>query len=131
MNGEQSLNLVQIALMLFAGSLLVIALVGTIRGWVSRAAGLVWGIVCLAGVAAIIWPGLMTRAARFLGIGRGTDLLLYGSVVAMVVGFLMMYARIRRLRREITLLVRHLAIRDALFTPEGPPEGSSPPRGDT
>ena len=131
MNGEHSINLVQIILLLFVALLLLIALVGTIKGWVSRAAGVVWVAVCLAGVAAIIWPGLMTRTARFLGIGRGTDLLLYGSVVAMVVGFLMMYARIRRLRREITLLVRHLAIRDAVRSPQLSPEGSSPSRDAT
>jgi hypothetical protein len=35
----------------------------------------------------------------------------------MMTGFLMVYVRLRRIRREMTLLVRQLAIRDAVITP--------------
>jgi len=46
----------------------------------------------------------------------------------MLVGFFMVYARLRRLRRDLTLLTRHLAIREAAPTsPTQLPSGSPPP----
>ena len=62
--------------------------------------------------------------ARKLGIGRGADLLLYCSVGVMMVGFLMVYIRLGRLRREITLIVRHLALKESQ-------EGSNPEKQKT
>ncbi|MEK7731822.1 MAG: DUF2304 family protein, partial [Planctomycetota bacterium] len=56
--------------------------------------------------------------------GRGADLVLYCAVIVMLIGFFMVYARLRRLRRDLTLLSRHLAIRDA--APTSPP--TNPPR---
>ncbi len=126
MMGTESLNLIQVILLVFSGALLLVALVATVRGRVSRIAGALWIVICLGGGAAVIWPGLTTRVARFLGIGRGTDLILYGTVVGMVLGFIMMYIRIRRLRRDVTLLVRHIAIRDAVVAAEVD-DGGSPP----
>jgi hypothetical protein len=127
MNAGESLNLIQMILLVFVASLLLVALIATIRGRVSRVAGALWVVICLGGGAAVIWPGLTTRVARFLGIGRGTDLILYGTVVGMVLGFIMMYIRIRRLRRDITLLVRQIAIRDAAVTAETSESESAPP----
>ncbi len=85
---------------------------------------------------AIIRPGVTKIIANALGIGRGADLLLYCTVVAMMVGFLMIYARMRRLRREMTLLVRHLAIRDAKTnaapaTPQPQPDAAASPNDQT
>lgn len=48
-----------------------------------------------------------------MGIGRGADLVFYCAVLAIMVRFWMVYIRLRRLRQEITLLVRHLAVREA------------------
>jgi hypothetical protein len=69
---------------------------------------LLWAAAGLA----VIQPDLTTKVAHTVGIRRGADLLLYCAVVAMIAGFLMIYVRLRRLRREITLLVRELALRD-------------------
>jgi len=113
MSPAVGINVFQIMLALLFGGFTVFGIVGTYRGWWTRTAGVAWILVCGAGEVAVLWPAMTTRVARALGIGRGADLVLYCSVVTMVMGFLMVYARIRRLRREITLLVRELAIRDA------------------
>ena len=73
-----------------------------------------WALLWLVAGIAIARPGITAAVARALGIGRGADLVLYCTGVGMLVGVLMMYARLRRLRRDVTLLVRHLAIRDAI-----------------
>lgn len=72
-----------------------------------------WCLVWLTGATAIIRYDFTMILARKLGIGRGADLLLYCAVGVMMVGFMMVYIRLRRIRREITLIVRHLALKEA------------------
>ena len=67
----------------------------------------------LAAGVAIVRPGLTRGVAKTLGIGRGADLVFYCAVVVMMIGFLMTYSRLRRIQRELTLVVRHIAKRDA------------------
>ena len=67
---------------------------------------LVW---LVAGMASIS-PDMTSRVARWVGIGRGTDLLMYCSIVVMLIGFFLVYIRLIRLRRSLTMLVRHLAL---------------------
>ena len=92
-------------IVLFAG-LFLASLIALIRGRVTRAEGFLRLAVFAAATVAAIWPAITTVAAGFLGIGRGTDLLLYITVLVMLMGFWMTYVRLRRLRRQITLLVR-------------------------
>ena len=79
------------------------------------------------GILAAIEPNRTTSVARTLGIARGTDLLLYVLVLAVLQGFLLVYLRLRRVRRELTILVRKLALLEA--REEGPARSSttSPP----
>lgn len=75
------------------------------------------GLVAL-GLFLIAFPDVTTEVARLLGVGRGTDLLLYLWIVAGGFALLLLYARIRRVERKLTLLTRELALRDA----QGPEE---------
>jgi hypothetical protein len=83
------------------------------RGAVRKRIVTFWLFVWLAGSTAIIWPHSTALIAHALGIGRGADLLLYSSVLVMCVAFFYVYTRFRRLDRQITLLVRRLAIQHA------------------
>ncbi|MBU0717710.1 MAG: DUF2304 domain-containing protein [Planctomycetes bacterium] len=95
-------------------------IVGTVVAMVKRSGvhrdNLLWLLLWVLAGLAIAWPDLTAIVAAALGIGRGADLVLYCAVVVMMVGFLMVYVRLRRLRRDLTLLVRHLALRDATAT---------------
>jgi len=93
--------------------LFVLTAIGGLRRWIGRGEALVWSAVWLAAGLAVLWPNATTSIARAVGIKRGADLLLYCGLVVMMVGFLMTYVRLRRLRREVTLLTRHLAIKEA------------------
>lgn len=115
------MNLFQLLALVVVGTLFFLSLVALLRGWATRRESLTWALVWLAAATAIIWPGVTGSVAKVLGIGRGADLLLYCSVVVMMIGFLMVYTRLRRMRRELTLLVRELAIRDVVVN-EIPPE---------
>jgi small membrane protein len=70
--------------------------------------------VLLSGaVVLVLFPGLTTRVAHLLGVGRGTDLLLYVSLVAGLHVALLLYLRTRELERKITDLTRASALRNA------------------
>lgn len=98
-----------LTLMLF--SLLgAVTLSAGVRGMVRKRIVALWLSIWTLGALVIIWPRSTFLVARWLGIGRGADLLLYVSVLLMLVGFFYVYGRFRRLDRQITLLVRRLAI---------------------
>ena len=84
-----------------------------IRGTGSRRIALAWLAVWAAAGVAIAWPETTAVVARLLGIGRGADLLLYCTVLAGMVGFFLVYARIRLLNQHVTVLVRQLALAHA------------------
>lgn len=65
------------------------------------------------GVFLVSFPDVTTEVARRLGVGRGTDLMLYLAIVAGGFALLLLYARIRRVERKVTLLTRELALREA------------------
>lgn len=69
-------------------------------------------LVIFAVVAAlsIFFPELLTMLARALGIGRGTDLVLYGLVVSFMVFMATTYQRFRHMETTLTQLSRRIAI---------------------
>ena len=108
------MTLIQVLLLLVIIAFCTATMAAMRKGWATPREGLFLAIVWLVAALAVVWPDETTRIAKVLGVGKGTNLLLYCTVVAMVIGFLMIYARLRALRREMTLLVRQLAIRDAV-----------------
>jgi hypothetical protein len=107
------MNYFQLVVLAVLAILLVLNFLLLVRGWTTRRAGLTWAVLCVAAGAATAWPGVTAWLAQRLGIGRGADLVFYCAVVVMMVGFWMVYLRLRHLGREMTLLVRHLAILEA------------------
>ena len=77
-------------------------------------------LIWLSAIGFILYPDSLTYIARWLGIGVGANLLLYTLTLAFIAVSFMLYARIVQLRRQMTLLVRHLALSNPL-----PPATSS------
>lgn len=74
-------------------------------------------LIWLTALVLILTPDSLTHLARTMGISRGADLLLYGLALAFLAMSFFLYARIVQLRRQMTHLVRHLALSQPL-----PPE---------
>lgn len=70
-------------------------------------------LFALANVYAVMRPDDLTAIAKLLGVGRGTDLVLYALVVAFMAGMFSMYQRFRVVDRRYTELARTVAIREA------------------
>lgn len=64
-------------------------------------------------VCTVLFPGILSSVARFVGVGRGTDLLLYATVVVLL-GFLALQeARTKNAEKRTTYLARKIAIAEA------------------
>jgi hypothetical protein len=79
-------------------------------------------------VVVVINPGLTTEIAQnVFGIGRGTDLLLYLTVVFYMLLIMLIFSRVRANERHLTQLVRELAIHQA-HEPDKSEKPSGEPR---
>ncbi len=67
----------------------------------------------VVGVVLVLDPGLSTWVANQIGIGRGTDLILYLFVLFSLFRFVGISAEAKRTQRQVTLLTRELAILSA------------------
>jgi hypothetical protein len=103
----------QVILVLALVGLLAGTAVGWVKRWASRAVLAAWGGLWIVGLLAVCQPDATTRVAAMMGIRRGADLLLYCSSLAMLAGFFMMYVRLRRVRSDLTILTRQVAIMTA------------------
>jgi hypothetical protein len=56
------------------------------------------------------------QLAKLMGIGRGTDLILYFLVITYLISFFYVYKKLLEIESSITEIVRHLAIRDAMYS---------------
>jgi hypothetical protein len=64
-------------------------------------------------ILVIAIPGIGVFLARFFGVTRGTDLLLFFSFILGLIAGLAIHVKIRNLDRDITNLVRYIAIANA------------------
>jgi hypothetical protein len=64
-------------------------------------------------VLAVVFPESVTAVAHVLGVGRGTDLLLYGLIVVFIGNSLVVQRRQRKSDIELTKLARLIAIQNA------------------
>ncbi|MGP5035570.1 DUF2304 domain-containing protein [Brachybacterium sp. JB7] len=64
-------------------------------------------------VVTVLFPGMLSRVANLVGVGRGADLLLYATVLVLL-GFLALQeARTKAAEKRTTYLARRLALDEA------------------
>jgi hypothetical protein len=106
------MRLFQLLAVPFIAAMLVVVVHNLIRVRVRPLASLFWLLLWAAALVAVAAPDETTALARALGIQRGADLIVYSAVLAFIVGFYLVYLRMRQMSREITLLTREIAILD-------------------
>jgi|SRR3989344_1926662 len=67
----------------------------------------------IVAIIAILFPDITTVIANLLGVGRGADLLIYILSTGSVFAFILIGTRLLNIERNITELVRHIAIINA------------------
>lgn len=61
----------------------------------------------------VVLPQTTDTLARFVGVGRGVDAIMYVSIIALFYMVFRLLVRIEEVEREITKLVRTLAIEES------------------
>ena len=64
----------------------------------------------LLAAVSIFFPDILTLIARFLGVGRGTDLVLYALIVCVLLFISTTYQRFRQSETTLTKLSRRIAL---------------------
>jgi small membrane protein len=64
-------------------------------------------------IVAVLFPEVTNAVANAVGVGRGTDLVLYGLVIVFVGHAISTSVRFRHQERELTQIARAAALRDA------------------
>ena len=82
-----------------------------IRHRITRGSALAWLLLWIAAGVAFWEPELTRMVANRLGIQRGADLVFYCAILAMFVGFFLVFAKLRRVEDNLTTLVREIAVR--------------------
>ncbi len=67
----------------------------------------------LAGIFLSLFPDTSTVAANVLGVGRGTDLVFYLFIIAVIFLMILMYSRIMNLEARQTEIIRYAALAEA------------------
>ena len=71
-------------------------------------------LLVAAAVFAVLFPGVIDFVARSVGVGRGTDLLLYGFIIVFIGNALATTRKLRGQNEQITTLARKIAISEPL-----------------
>lgn len=79
---------------------------------IRRREALLWTMLWLGAALVVLWPDLTTRIAEVVGVGRGADLAVYGSVILLFILIFRLHVALDKLERTITKLVRREALRD-------------------
>lgn len=87
------------------------------------------GLILFAALAvwSILFPSVWNEFARLVGVGRGTDMVLYALVVAFLSFTLTTYLRFRDLETRYTTLARRLALDQVGPPAPGVPEQQEQP----
>lgn len=74
---------------------------------------LLMGLFVIVAVLSVLFPQWLSWLARLVGVGRGTDLVLYGLIVMFLAFVYSQYRRNVALQRHLTLLARKIALMEA------------------
>ncbi|TDE96213.1 DUF2304 domain-containing protein [Occultella glacieicola] len=75
----------------------------------------------LVAASAILYPTFLSHLAALVGVGRGTDLVLYALVIAFLSYVATMYRRMKMMDRRITALTREIALAEVRLEQAGYP----------
>ncbi|MDD9936230.1 MAG: DUF2304 domain-containing protein [Myxococcales bacterium] len=104
------MNTFQILSLLTLGALAAISISNIVLRRGRLRFSLMWLAVWVGAGAAIARPDLAVIAARLVGIGRGADLVFYCNVLLTLAGFFYFYLRNRQTQRQLTVMVREVAL---------------------
>jgi len=111
------MTLIQIFLLFFAAFALVRVGMQFHKKILTRSDVIVWASIWTGVAFVALLPSVATRFANFVGVGRGSDLVLYLAAAVLFYAVFRIFARIHALEKILTNLVRKQALKNPR-TPE-------------
>ncbi len=71
---------------------------------------LFWIFIWLAVILSVVFPNTLGHLAKITGVGRGVDVIIYLSIIVLFYMVYRNYIKMENMEREITKLVREIAI---------------------
>lgn len=72
-----------------------------------------WLLLWAAAALVAILPETTSFLARALGVGRGVDLVIYISIIALFYAVFRIFVRLEKMEQDITRVIREIAVREA------------------
>lgn len=70
-------------------------------------------LIIWSGIEAVVWiPKALDRLASYIGIERGIDVMVYGSVILLYYLVYRLYVKAELIEHDVTSLVRKLTLKD-------------------
>ncbi len=77
---------------------------------ISKSFSFLWVLIWVIGLFVIFYPGLLSKVANLLNIGRGVDFALYVSIILLFYLVYKVNLKIEKLNRDLTKVVRKNSI---------------------
>lgn len=123
------INVAQVFLLSLAGLIIGLVILRYRQRRIGTFAFLFWLFLWAGAAVVILFPNSTVGVAHFLGIGRGADLVLYLGAIFILYLIFRLFVRLEQMDRNMTKIVRALALRDAgLSQSDHEREGLSGPR---
>jgi len=71
-----------------------------------------WSLCWILGIVIVLLPNSTFYFAKFLGVGRGADLIVYLSIAMIFFVIFRLTVNVEHMKREITILTRKIALAD-------------------
>ncbi|AXI25580.1 hypothetical protein CFE53_05355 [Methanofervidicoccus sp. A16] len=69
-----------------------------------------WIFIWVLVILIVVFPQTMSHLATLTGVGRGVDVVIYVAIIILFYLLYRLYIKIENIEREITLIVREIAI---------------------
>lgn len=104
------LTTIQIFLLIFIAFFLSRVFLRSREKVISAKTSLFWTIVWIIALIGILLPATTSKIATLVGVGRGVDVIIYLALSLLFYLVFRLYVMIEDIRREITSLVREIAL---------------------
>jgi len=71
-----------------------------------------WLVIWLVAIVIVIWPELTVLVANSVGVGRGSDLVIYLAIIFLFYTIFRLLMRIEKMEKNLTKLVQNDAIKN-------------------
>ena len=103
------MRLIQVLLAAFALGMIVLTWLKSRHARLRPLAFLLWLLVWGVALIVVLFPAMTSIVARYLGMGRGVDLVLYVGMLYVYFLIFTIQEKIGRIERDLSTIVRELA----------------------